>query len=421
MCEVSKTVKDVVDKLRNNPVFRMSLASKELFHSNMLAWFLESSDSEDPLLSDIAKELAKLFMPDYTVLTVLRERKHFDLLIVLLPTKDCNDSIKNSLTEISNFFQNSEQISEDLLKTLNGCKFAVVENKFKSIPNDRQLNEYKQKAKITFKTKESKIKIEMKDENENKNTTYYLLAPKVSLDSFKEKCSGWETISWNTISDTLSKALEKTKEKSDFTGEFIEYYADFLENMLKLTTDIEEKLKLPNNLAFPKREDIRELSKIRIHDFYEKLWFSVLLSKINTVENVEKGIWYSNSSGLVQFQITKDNVVYGVQIQQGQFRFFVVPDDKYKWKDNPCPIDKIKDYLDDVLRIMNKQFLSPFKYAELRATKEMCKYGDFKYKYIKKEQLEIDKKSVAELETMVKCALNAINNSDKKTLEAEKK
>ena len=412
MCEVSKTVKDIVDKLRNNPVFRMSLASKELFHSNMLAWFLESWDSEDNLLSDIAKELAKLFMPDYTVLTVLRERKHFDLLIVLLPTKDCDDSIKNSLTEISNFFQNSEQISEDLLKTLNGCKFAVVENKFKSIPNERQLNEYKQKAKITFKTKESKIKIEMKDEN--KNTTYYLLAPKVSLDSFKEKCSGWETISWNTISDTLSKALKKTKEKSDFTGEFIEYYADFLENMLKLTTDIEEKLKLPNNLAFPKREDIRELSKIRIHDFYEKLWFNVLLSKIKTVENVKKGSGYSNSSGLVEFQIKNDHhVVYGVQIQQSQFRLFVVPTGKCKREYSD---EEIKDCCYGVLEIMKEKLGTSLDFSPKKKNpKDLHCYGEFKYKFI---PLEKDI-SIEKLTEMINCALDAISQSPLKNLTAK--
>ena len=407
MCEVSKTVKDVVDKLRNNPVFHMSLASKELFHSNMLAWFLESWDSEDNLLSDIAKELAKLFMPDYTVLTVLRERKHFDLLVVLFPTKDYNDFIKNSLTEIADFFQNSEHISEDLLGKLQSCKFAIVENKFKSIPNKDQLDGYKNKAKITFKTKESKIKIEMKDEN--KNTAYYLLAPKVSLDSFKEKCSGWETISWNTISDTLSKALNKTKEKSDFTGEFIEYYADFLENMLKLTTDIEEKLKLPNNLAFPKREDIRELSKIRIHDFYEKLWFSVLLNKIIEITGNDKfdkkGSGYTNALGLLDFKITgPKNVWYGIQIQNKQLRIVVEPEWGYKWQ-GECPKKQIIEYCKDILKRMNQQ--ESCQKFEFSNTKDLCSFKDFKYKYI---PLENDI-SIKDLASKINKALTAIQES----------
>ena len=409
MCEVSKTVKDVVDKLRNNPVFRMSLASKELFHSNMLAWFLESWDSEDSLLSDIAKELAKLFMPDYTVLTVLRERKHFDLLIVLLPTKDCDDSIKNSLTEISNFFQNSEPIPEDLLEKLKSCKFAVVENKFKSIPNVRQLNEYKQKAKIIFKTKESKIKIEMN----NDNTTYYLLAPQVSLIHF-EKC-GWQEISWNKISDTLSEAVT-TKEKSDpFTAKFIEHYANFLEDMLELTKDIEKKLEPNDNPAFPKREDITELSKIRIHDFYEKLWFSVLLNKIKISDkNVDKGSGYSNSSGLVEFQIKNEHhVVYGVQIQQSQFRLFVVPTGKCKREYSD---EEIKDCCYGVLEIMKKELGTSQGFSPKKKNpKDLHCYGEFKYKFIRLEK-DI---SIEKLTEMINCALDAISQSPLKNLTAK--
>ena len=409
MCEVSKTVKDVVDKLRNNPVFRMSLASKELFHSNMLAWFLESRDSEDPLLSDIAKELAKLFMPDYTVLTVLRERKHFDLLVVLFPTKDYNDFIKNSLTEIAEFFQNSEPILENLLEKLKSCKFAVVENKFKSIPNKDQLDGYKNKAKITFKTKGNKIKIEMN----NDNTTYYLLAPQVSLKHF-EKC-GWQEISWNKISDTLSEAV-KTKEKSDpFTFQFIKYYADFLKDMLELTKDIEKKLEPNDNPAFPKREDITELSKIRIHDFYEKLWFSVLLSKIETVENVKKGGGYSHSSGLVEFQISKDNVVYGVQIQQCQFRLFVLP----KCKCTAEYDEKIKTYCSGVLEIMKEKLRENLKFSKKHNTEELHRFGDFKYRFI---PLEKNKKiSIEELQKMINSALYAIYHLPLEDLEAEEK
>ena len=144
MCEVSKTVKDVVDKLRNNPVFRMSLASKELFHSNMLAWLLESCDSDDNLLSEIAKALAKLFMPKqdsengYKVLTVLREKSHLDLIIVFLP--DNEDFKSHDWTEIEDVFQNSGSDDQDLLEKLQkNCRFVVVENKFKSIPDKEQL------------------------------------------------------------------------------------------------------------------------------------------------------------------------------------------------------------------------------------------------------------------------------------------
>jgi hypothetical protein len=407
------TLKEIVNNLRGNPVFRMSLASKELFHSNMLAWFLESSDSEDSLLSDIAKELAKLFMPDYTVLTVLRERKHFDLLVVLFPTKDYDVTIKNSLTEIENVFQNSGSGDKNLLNKLQKyCRFAVVENKFKSIPNKRQLNEYKNKAKITFGTKESKI--EMTD----KNTTYYLLAPQVSLDHFEE-CDGWETtISWNKISKTLLEAL-KTKEKRDpFTAQFIEYYADFLKDILNLTDDIKEKLKSNDKNAFPNPDDITELRKIRIHDFYEKLWFSVLLNKIEIIDDVKvdfKNSGYTRSLGLLDFKITdaEKHVGRGVQIQNLQLRVILEPqiainkgDVKYnKWK-GTIKEDDFTNYFQDIFKKIGKE-----------PNKKLCKFGYFKYQYI-----QIPKEiSIKGLSEMINNALDAIYHQSPSNLEAEEK
>jgi hypothetical protein len=416
MSEVSEIVdvKKVVSDLKNNPVFRMSLASKELFHSNMLAWLLESKDIENHLPSEIAKELAKLFMPDYTVLTVLRERKHFDLLIVLFPTKGYDYTIKNSLTEIEDIFQNSGSGDKNLLDKLQkNCQFVVVENKFKSIPNKPQLDEYKNKAKITFGTKESKI--EMTD----KNITYYLLAPQVSLDHF-EGCDGWETkISWDKISDTLSEAV-KTKEKSDpFTGKFIEYYADFLKNMLELTKDIEKKLKSYDKNAFPNPDDIRELSKIRIHDFYEKLWFSVLLSKIEITNEDKmellKGSGYTRSLGLLDFKITdaEKHVVRGVQIQNLQLRVILEPqiaikkgDDRYTWQKTYAEND-FNDYFQDIFKKIGEE-----------PNGKLCKFGDFKYQYT-----PIDPKiSIKDLSKKINNALDAIyHQSPSENLEGRKK
>lgn len=417
MCEVSK----IVEELRKNPVFCMSLASKELFHSNMLAWLLECQNI-DGLEELFAPYNGKDKLNGYKVLTVLREKSHFDLIIVFLPSNDYDATIK-----YADIFQNSGPNNESLLSTLkNNCKFVVVENKLKSIPDKKQLEKYDEAI-------QNRIWLNDVIVLNTTNTTRYLMAPKVALYNFEEYQEHFDNLKkcqeeWNPVSyeDILEKLQAQQEWEDDrFTEKFIEHYVDFLKNMLKLTEDIGKKLYSPNNLAFPKQRDIAELSKIRIHDFYEKLWFSVLLSKIKISDKtVEKGIWYSNSSGLIQFQIIKDNVAYGVQIQQGQFRFFVVPKSTYKWKDNPCPIDKINNYLNDVLKIMKimkKQSGGNFEFADPRTKTKMCNYGDFKYKYIKKELLEINKKSVAELETMVNYALDAISQSTLKNLEAEEK
>lgn len=413
MCEVSNTVniKNVVSNLKDNPVFRMSLASKELFHSNMLALMLENGwiGGLEELFAPHNENDKKL--NDYKVLTVLREKSHFDLIIVFLPSNDSTTIKDDDRTAIADFFQNSEQIPEDLSKKLNGCKFAVVENKFKSIPNERQLNEYKKKAKITFGTKGNKIKMT------NENTTFYLLAPRVSLDHF-DKCKEWKRISWNKISDTLSEAL-KTKEKRDpFTAQFIEYYADFLKDILNLTDDIKEKLKSNDKNAFPNPDDITELRKIRIHDFYEKLWFSVLLNKIEITDDVKvdfKNSGYTRSLGLLDFKITdaEKHVGRGVQIQNLQLRVILEPqiainkgDVKYnKWK-GTIEEDDFTNYFQDIFKKIGKE-----------PNKKLCKFGYFKYQYIQIPK-EISIKCLSE---MINRALDAIYHQLPSNLEAEEK
>ena len=457
MCEVSK----IVEELRKNPVFCMSLASKELFHSNMLAWLLESRDSDDNLLSEIAKALAELFMPKqnsengYKVLTVLREKSHFDLIIVFLP-KDDYDSINNEdLLEIKDLFLNYKQPSNiQLLKQLrNDFRFAVVENKFKSIPNKEQLEKYNDTIKngICF--------IDVKEPQEDKkrrktlfsivlneeNTTCYLMAPEIALDNFKEyqkcqecqefpkyqdcpqyqNCPKWLPLPYEKIWNVLQSKIDDTAE--DFTAKFIEHYANFLKNMLKLTEDIEKKLEDNKNHAFPDYwQDIFELKKIRIHDFYEKLWFSVLLNKITiTDEKIKRilktGSGYTNASGLLDFKITDEekHVWRGVQIQQQQLRIELEPASKCVWKGNP---DKaIKDYCYSVLGTMKENSgnnLLNFEHNR-KNLEELHHFGEFKYRYIRLNP----KITIEELAEMINYALEAIYNTslDNFDLEAELK
>ena len=114
---MSEKIDEIEEKLKDNPVFQMSLSSKELFHSNIIAWLLEEKVG-DGSPSENAKALSKLFAPkdtdlnDYKVLTVLREKQDFDLLIVFK---------KNDTDDF---------------------RFVVVENKLKSLPRQDQLKEY---------------------------------------------------------------------------------------------------------------------------------------------------------------------------------------------------------------------------------------------------------------------------------------
>lgn len=94
---------DILDKLENNAIFRLSLTSKELFHSNFWAW----------LLSKYPQKFTSVFYLNYdnkSPVVVRREKNNFDLSI-----------------EINN-------------------RLIIIENKFKSLPNKKQLEEYLKKA-----------------------------------------------------------------------------------------------------------------------------------------------------------------------------------------------------------------------------------------------------------------------------------
>ena len=65
MCE------QIVEKLNSNPVFAMSLHSKELFHSNFWAWLFGHN-----------VEYAKIFFPDLeSCKKIEREQKNRDITI----------------------------------------------------------------------------------------------------------------------------------------------------------------------------------------------------------------------------------------------------------------------------------------------------------------------------------------------------
>ena len=83
-----RNIMGIITDLKNSPMFHLSLSSKELFHSNLLAWL-----AEDPDTKDLFVEVLKLFdLEDLRAIDladgirndtymVLREYKNFDFCI----------------------------------------------------------------------------------------------------------------------------------------------------------------------------------------------------------------------------------------------------------------------------------------------------------------------------------------------------
>ena len=103
-----------VEKLNNNPIFQLSLSSKELFHSNFLAWLAEDKNTQTLFKKSLSTWLGEdTFDYNTDCMEVKREYKNFDFSI-------CEKIINDEESET-------------------GKIRLVLENKFKSIAYNNTL------------------------------------------------------------------------------------------------------------------------------------------------------------------------------------------------------------------------------------------------------------------------------------------
>ena len=101
-------LKNTVISLKQSLVYTLSLGDKELFHSNVLGWLFENHNDKG------IQPIVKLFINDeLEIERVEREKNHFDLCVTC--HKKDNEAYKH---------------------------FVIIENKFKSLPEKKQLERY---------------------------------------------------------------------------------------------------------------------------------------------------------------------------------------------------------------------------------------------------------------------------------------
>lgn len=274
-------MKSEINKLKNNVMFHLSLSDKELFHSNFLAWILSS---DFPLVA--TRRLLKL--PAAGTLDVEREKKNLDLTIAL-------DS-----------------------KTL-----LVVENKIKSLPTRKQLEDYSGKVSADVRK--------------------LLLAPQMFIEVCAEEIpSDWGTLAYEDLASALKKDAEKFGKNLAFVRELVLRYSEFVTAYCGILDSLKKFGEAP--FFFPKKS--REaLDEIRLGGVCEKLRFAVLRATLkNTLKPAptEKDLYadcFGRGSGRLDFFFTDDakpnskGRIVGIQMQDGQLRVGVNPvtADKTAW------------------------------------------------------------------------------------------
>lgn len=226
-----------VKELKSNAIFHMSLSSKELFHSNFLAWLAED-DNTLGVFNQVLRECFGVadwsFEPE--TMKVGREYKNFDFCIC--------DRVQAKKGESA------------------GAVRLILENKFKSIPYKEQLKKYEDKVEELNK-KASK-------HHPTPTTTKHILL--TLADNFLEKedfdnedCK-WKIVSYQTYIDVLHKASQTLNDC--FYRTLIQQYCDFVSQISSHVNESLEKIKGSDMWASLNNPDF---TAIRCHDLWQKL------------------------------------------------------------------------------------------------------------------------------------------------------
>ena len=330
-----------IKTLRGNPIFRLSLGSKELFHSNFWEYLLSDFGAPLPTVR------AFFGIPADVPVSVLREKNNFDLLI------SWNVGDKYSCL--------------------------VIENKVKSLPNAAQLKKYAEKTDADFLKA-----LEIKKDAPIAKIRLAVVAPERLLRECREEIKqgssetpnrAWETLSYENLAEAIKKDLRNVKDCHEKW--MLRSYKNFLVKLCGILATIRIGKRFP---FFPSEGTLNALREIRIHDVYEKVWFAILKNKMLPVLNPTSAelyqIAYTNAGARLDYAFTRDETpspsgkIFVLQLQRGKFCIGV----------NPVP-GKEEDFNEIIKKIFTELgFGDPVKNKK---GKLMHRFDNFRYRYVR--------------------------------------
>ncbi len=287
---------NIIEKLKASPLFHLSLASKELFHSNFLAWLCECYPQEGGSLfaGYLPTPLAAI-----TELRVYRERRNVDL----------------------------------TLEYANG-QTLIVENKVKSLPKRAQFEEY------------------AADFPDRSSTGLLLLT--LTQPTFQDRNSPtgtlkdgavWHIMLYHDLAERLRTIQPIIHAGNGYHGELVADYIDFVSCLDELQALFEINWDDDTADFFNPDYDLERLRDIRLHDLIAKLRYARLASQVAEVlaqrglravdgplhdgcaGDVLTDFGLTNGTGLFDFKyvvldkaLLGNPVLLGVQLQGHSFR-----------------------------------------------------------------------------------------------------
>ena len=213
--------KNAADGLYGNPIYRLSLGSRELFHSNFLAWFFECNSNAVEAIFEIS-----IANPQ-----VLREKHDIDLIIT--------DAKHNTII--------------------------AVENKIKDTPKKDQLVEY---SKILAK--------------EETKSGLHIKKVLLSLTPHKFELDGWIYLSYDELAILLEKYINTSTVEDDSKIPMVRIYLDMIKQLSLVTKFVHCHDKKSRDFWFSRsnENDVKSISEVKsIDEILEKIKFSDTMQK----------------------------------------------------------------------------------------------------------------------------------------------
>lgn len=276
-------VTETITELKKSPLFNLSLSSKELFHSNFIAWICENYQLEfGEILANNFTD--KFNFVDKKIISVQRETRNYDLTIEFNTTK------------------------------------IIVENKVKSVPERQQLIDYKIKS--------------------NSNNIFVLLT--IIEPSFEIKELEWELLTYRDLGKLLSQLHNKITD--EYHKRIILDYIHFINILSDLLIPL--SLSLKESYYDFYSNDFNLFKEIRLHDLYLKYKYTELVKEIKKYlkanisnKEIEIGKRYShelnrnkvvistgivNGKGVVNIDFSnEDEIIYGIMLDGERYNHYL--------------------------------------------------------------------------------------------------
>lgn len=392
----------LLKKLGDMPIFRLSLGSKELFHSNFLEflWDVDRSffiDVIRTMLNDTS--FLTLAPSDYYL---SREKENFDICIYHVEQKQTKNKV-----QVRDVY--------DL----------IIENKVKSIPYKEQLIKYVERVEKKRVPQDPEPKYlllslaeSFPDKNQNNEVdVHYEIKDKQGRIK-KAGNTAWTVVSYDTLGQSIFQ-----QSKAIYNAKAVSYIADYLGFITNLHDLQKAILNTMAGETLFKEYDL--FKQYRLHDLYIKLRCTSFMMQLkdrllkknipvdilaaNRVREKDKSGQYINKAS-VYLNVNVFNAVgqvgalvwkgkgdiYEVVIQGGQFRHGISPERKAMGRGKRAKLDnmwarhmnspKSRDFLTRIL----SQNPEPSKNPKGKKG-PYCEYDDaYVYRYVRCDQMTVN-------------------------------